>query len=85
MENNKSPSDFIKGIMLISAFNVLSQEEQEAYIEATGHIEVNLGDAEVIGVCVECFADLTTEGKIPTHQNIYECLECGHPHHIERK
>lgn len=81
----KPSSDFAKAMMLISAFNVLSQEEQEAYIEASGHIEVKLEDAEIIGICVECFEDLTTEGKIPTHQNIYECLKCGQPHHIERK
>jgi hypothetical protein len=47
MKKNKMPSDFAKAMVLISAFNVLSQEEQEAYIEATEPIEISLEGVEI--------------------------------------
>jgi len=47
MGKNKIPSDFVKAMVAMSVFNVLSQDEQDAYIEAVGPIEISLEGVEI--------------------------------------
>jgi len=46
--------------------------------------EVNILERkEVLGICVECFADLFAEDEIlPDYAGIYQCSDCGHPNTV---
>jgi DNA-directed RNA polymerase subunit RPC12/RpoP len=36
-------------------------------------------DIEVVGLCKECVADITTLCRLDEYTNVYECPECGYP------
>ena len=48
MSKSRAVSDFTKAMLLMSVFNVLSQEEQDAYIKASGDIEIEVNEEEFI-------------------------------------
>lgn len=48
MSKNRATSDFTKAMLLMSVFNVLSEEEQEAYIRANGDIEIEVSEEDFI-------------------------------------
>ena len=48
MSKNRASSDFTKAMLLMSVFNVLSEEEQDAYTKANGDIEIEVNEEDFI-------------------------------------